>query len=304
MIITAVILATAAAFCLALGTHFQQHAVAAMAPGLRRRATWVTGLGLMGLVTVLNVVALGLGPVAIVQPIGAVSLVFAALIGRRCFGLRLGLPLLISIAITLFGVFSFVTTSARHSHDIVSTEQSVTWLLAVLIALSVFAGLFSISSAGHIPRVVMTGIVFGTVAAATHVLARSVVVAGLPGLDVWGARWWLLLAAVGAASAAGFWLVQTAYACGPAETVLAGLTVIDPIAAVIIGAAFFGEYAGPTPLAVAGLLVSAGIGVGGVWMLSRFHPKVLDSSGPARQATPTRTHPSSSAAPLHQGAQS
>ena len=66
--------------------------------------------------------------------------------------------------------------------------------------------------------------VFGTVAAATHVLARSVIVAGLPGLDGLGARWWLLLSAVGLASAAGFWLVQTAYACGPAETVLAGLT--------------------------------------------------------------------------------
>ena len=208
MIITAVILATAAAFCLALGTHFQQHAVATMAPGLRRRATWVTGLGLMGLVTVLNVIALGLGPVSIVQPIGAVSLVFAVLIGRRYFGLRLGAPLLISIAVTLFGIFSFVATSARFAHDISVNAQSVTWLLAVLIALTLFAGLFSFSSAGHIPRVVMTGIVFGTVAAATHVLARSVVMSGLPGLDTFGLRWWALLAAVGLASAAGFWLVQ------------------------------------------------------------------------------------------------
>jgi drug/metabolite transporter (DMT)-like permease len=289
MIITAVILAVIAALCLALGTHFQQHAVATMAPGLRRRATWVTGLGLMGLVTVLNVVALGLGPVAIVQPIGAVSLVFAALIGRRFFGLRLGAPLLISIAVTLFGVFSFVATSAGYSHDIITTDQSVTWLLAVLIALCLFAGLFSISSAGHIPRVVMTGIVFGTVAAATHVLSRSVIVAGLPGLDALGLRWWVLLGAVGLASAAGFWLVQTAYACGPAETVLAGLTVIDPIVAVIIGAAFFGEYAGLTPLAVVGLLVAAGIGIGGVWMLARFHPKVLDTAGPAHDTAPAVT---------------
>lgn len=238
----------------------------------------------MGLVTVFNVIALGLGPVSIVQPIGAVSLVFAVLIGRRYFGLRLGAPLLISIAVTLFGIFSFVATSARFAHDISVNAQSVTWLLAVLIALTLFAGLFSFSSAGHIPRVVMTGIVFGTVAAATHVLARSVVMSGLPGLDTFGLRWWALLAAVGLASAAGFWLVQTAYACGPAETVLAGLTVIDPIVAVIIGAAFFGEYTGLTPPAVIGLLVSAAVGIGGVWMLSRFHPKVLESRGTAPAA--------------------
>ncbi|MDN5661372.1 MAG: hypothetical protein L0G72_11445, partial [Brevibacterium aurantiacum] len=171
MIITAIILATVAAFCLALGTHFQQYAVATMAPGPKRRATWVTGLGLMGMVTVLNVIALGLGPVAIVQPIGAISLVFAALISRRYFGLRLGAPLLISIGVTMFGVFAFVTTSAQFSHELVATEDSITWLLAILVALSVFGALFALSRAGHIPRVIMTGIIFGTVAAATHVLA-------------------------------------------------------------------------------------------------------------------------------------
>ena len=285
MILTAIVLATSAAFCLALGTHLQRHAVAALSPGLRRQTTWVTGLGLMGLVTVLNVIALGLAPVSVVQPVGAISLVFAALIGRRFFGLRLSVPVLASIALTLVGILAFVATSARFSHEIVVTEQSVTWLLAVLVALGVFAGAFSVGSAGHIPRVVMTGIVFGTVAAATHVLARAIMVSGLPGLAPLGMRWWMLLGAVGLASAAGFWLVQTAYACGPAETVLAALTVIDPIVAVIIGAAFFGEYAGLGPDAIAGLLASAAVGTGGVWMLSRFHPTVLASRARTAEAS-------------------
>lgn len=276
MIITAIILATVAAFCLALGTHFQQYAVATMTPGPKRRATWVTGLGLMGMVTVLNVIALGLGPVAIVQPIGAISLVFAALISRRYFGLQLGAPLLISIGVTMFGIFTFVTTSAQFSHELVATEDSVTWLLALLVALSVFGALFALSRAGHIPRVIMTGIIFGTVAAATHVLARTVVAGGLPGFDLLGSQWWMVLAAVGVASAVGFWLVQTAYASGPPETVLAGLTVIDPIVAVVIGAAFFGEYTGLTPMAIGLLLFAAAAGIGGVWMLSQFHPRVLE----------------------------
>lgn len=287
MIITAIILAAIAAFCLALGTHFQQYAVATMAPGPKRRATWITGLGLMGLVTVLNVIALGLGPVAIVQPIGAISLVFAALISRRFFGLALGAPLLISIGVTMFGIFAFVTTSAQFSHELVATQESVTWMLAILVALTVFGTLFAFSTAGHIPRVVMTGIIFGTVAAATHVLARTVVAGGLPGFDLLGARWWMVLAAVGLASAVGFWLVQTAYACGPAETVLAGLTVIDPIVAVVIGAAFFGEYTGLTPMAIGLLLAAAAGGIGGVWMLSQFHPRVLDAKTPHDRPSPT-----------------
>ena len=307
MIITAIVLATAAALCLALGTHLQRHAVAALPPGLRRRSTWVAGLGLMGLVTVLNVIALGLGPVSIVQPIGAVSLVFAALISRSFFALRLGAPMLAGIAVTLVGIFAFVATSARFSHELVVSEQSVTWLLAVLVALSLFAGAFSIGSAGHIPRVVMTGIVFGTVAAAVHVLARSVIVAGLPGLVPLGVRWWMLVGAVGLASVAGFWLVQTAYARGPAETVLAGLTVIDPIVAVIIGAAFFGEYTGLTAAATAGLLASAAVGAGGVWMLSRFHPTVLAARTPSTEASASVTETNAPSAPsetLQQGTRS
>src|SRR5699024_4694615 len=139
------------------------------------------------------------------------------------------------MAVKLVGIFAFVATSARVSNEVFVTGQSVSWLLAVLVARSRFAGAFAICSGGHIPHVVMAGIVFGTVAAAVHVLARSVIVAGLPGLVPLGVRWWMLVGAVGLASVAGFWLVQTAYARGPAETVLAGLTVIDPIVAVIIG---------------------------------------------------------------------
>ncbi|MGO3334457.1 MAG: hypothetical protein ACTIL3_12965, partial [Brevibacterium aurantiacum] len=54
-------------------------------------------------------------------------------------------------------------------------------------------------------------------------------------------------------------------------------TVIDPIVAVAIGAAFFGEYTGLTPMAVGLLLVAAAGGIAGVWMLSQFHPRVLEA---------------------------
>ena len=88
---------------------------------------------------------------------------------------------------------------------------------------------------------------------------------------------------------------------------LAGLTVIDPIVAVIIGAAFFGEYTGLTAAATAGLLASAAVGAGGVWMLSRFHPTVLAARTPSTEASASVTETNAPSAPsetLQQGTRS
>ena len=93
------------------------------------------------------------------------------------------------------------------------------------------------SRAGHLARVAAAGIVFGCVASGAHVAAaRFLAGEGLP-LPVW-----IVIAALAPASAVGVWLVQTAYASGSAATVLAGLTVIDPIAAVTVGTVVLGEY--------------------------------------------------------------
>ena len=52
-----------------------------------------------------------------------------------------------------------------------------------------------------------------------------------------------MLCGVGLAAAGlgGFYLVQTAYAVGPPDLVIAGLTVVDPIVAVGIGVIVLGE---------------------------------------------------------------
>lgn len=307
MIITAVILALIAAICLALATHLQQHAVSAQQPGRARTLTWSTGLVLMGLTTVLNVSALGLGPVTIVQPIGALSLVVAAVISIRCFGLRFDRRVFTAIGLTLASIAVFVAISAAHASRILINEAAVTAVLSLLIVVSIAGALVAISRAGHLLRVTVTGIIFGAVAAAAHVLATSVLASGLPGLALGSPRWWMLAAALGLAAVIGFALVQTAYASGPPETVLAGLTVIDPIVAVAIGAAIFGEYARLGAAAALGLGLAAAAGITGVWMLARVHPRTLEAAASGtRDAAPpddpptALTPPAQPAASLHE----
>jgi len=81
------------------------------------------------------------------------------------------------------------------------------------------------------------------------------------------------LAGVVAAILAGGWLIQQAFASGPPEVVVACLTVVDPIVAVLFGVALLGEGNATSPahwavLVVAGIAAAAGVGV-----LARHHPE-------------------------------
>jgi drug/metabolite transporter (DMT)-like permease len=88
--------------------------------------------------------------------------------------------------------------------------------------------------------------------------------------------WLTVLCGVGLAAAGlgGFYLVQTAYAVGPPDLVIAGLTVVDPIVAVGIGVIVLGEAQNAPLWAIPAFLVSGGIAVFGVFQLARHHPEV------------------------------
>ena len=88
MVWCALALAVLSAVFLALGTHLQSIAVVAGAAdgkltlpimlGLLRSPRWATGLICLGLGTALNVTALSLAPVSVVQPVGVGSGVSSA----------------------------------------------------------------------------------------------------------------------------------------------------------------------------------------------------------------------------------
>ncbi len=82
-------------------------------------------------------------------------------------------------------------------------------------------------------------------------------------------------AGVGASVLVGGWLVQQAFGSGPPEVVIACLTVVDPIVAVLLGAVLLGEGAA-TPPETWFLLVGAAItATAGVIALARHHPDAV-----------------------------
>ena len=88
------------------------------------------------------------------------------------------------------------------------------------------------------------------------------------------------VAGIGAAVLVGGWLVQQAFGAGPPEVVIACLTVVDPIVAVLLGAVLLGEGAATprdTWLLLGGAAITA---TAGVIALARHHPDAVAARAP------------------------
>jgi len=307
MHVFAVFLAAVSAIGLAVGTHLQHGAVrsqttptaasprAAVLSALRR-PSWLLGMGIITASTILSIVALGLAPVALVQPIGALSLVGATLISARVLRVRLNRGLVGGIGLAVLSVGAFVGLSSGYVRDVRPAGTELFALAGLMLAMLVAAAIVARASHGHLARVITAGVLFGTVAAAVHIVASEVIaclsgeacrVVSLSG-DLLALGTLLVLLLLG--SMLGAWLVQTAYASGPPETVLAGLTVIDPIVAVLVGAAILGEYV-IMPMSVVLALTFAGIAACvGIAIIVRHHPGHVRATTPRNEPPASQEH--------------
>jgi drug/metabolite transporter (DMT)-like permease len=249
-----------------------------------RTPIWLLGAGLVVVATAMNVLALAMAPVALVQPLGALSLVCAAIISTRTSGLRLRGPLLLGITTCVMGVFAFVGGSATVTRNGGLDDEAAWKLIGLLVCAAVGACAVLATHAGHTARVASSGFLFGMVAVSVHAVA-PIIGEGLLGLPLSGPAGesrpgltvtMVLMLLVGVVAALGTWLVQTSYESGPPETVLAGLTVLDPLFAVLVGAVVLHEYSLPTPGMTVLLVVSALTAVSGIVTVVRHHPGVVD----------------------------
>jgi hypothetical protein len=87
-----------------------------------------------------------------------------------------------------------------------------------------------------------------------------------------GAEFITALVGLVVAYSVGGWMIQTAYATGPAEVVVGSMTTVDPLAGVMVGLIVLGEGARVTPLIGVGMALAGAVAAGGVAVLSRFHP--------------------------------
>lgn len=287
MVWCALALAALSAVFMALGTHLQSIAVVAGAAdgritlpimvSLLRSPRWAAGLGCLGLGTALNVAALSMAPVSVVQPVGVLGLAMLTLLHCRHAGLRINAATWRALGLCAGGAALFVLTAVRFTDPalrITPSAGTVVNVILVAVLLLIGLGLVTMRRRGRaLMLLVSAGTLYGFVA-----LQMKVITAQLRFGD---GSWWQsvdLVNVVGllAAAVVGGWLVQSAYACGPPELVMAGLTVVDPMVGVIIGMSVLGEAGPDFGLGPAVMLMACAAGsISGVLVMSQFHPEVL-----------------------------
>ncbi|WP_460071639.1 DMT family transporter [Streptomyces sp. YKOK-I1] len=203
-----------------------------------RRPGWWAAVVLNGLGGLLHVVALAYGPLSLVQPLGALTIVFALPMAALFVGRRAGATAwrgAIMATVGLAGLLSLVGASDAQS---LSTAQRVS--VAVVTAGAVVALMVAGRAAHRHPAVrsmllaTASGIAFGM----SSVFTKTVAVdwtGGVSTADVPS------LAVIGVLATAGMLLSQASYRGAGLAAPLATLTVVNPVVAAAVGITMFGE---------------------------------------------------------------
>ncbi|PRI12205.1 DMT family transporter [Leucobacter massiliensis] len=242
---------------------------------LLRRPSWVLGTALLGIAVLFQIGSLSLSPLMIVQPIGVVGLVITSILNSRMSGVRLGKRVRSSIALSVLGIVVFVSIAAYTAVDRKVTDQKLITILitfAVVLALALLLFVAFRHRGVALIYIVGAGVLYGFVAT----FAKVVIGRLQQGEFEW--LTWTCVAALIVGALLGMVFVQNAYSSGPPDLVVAGLTVIDPIVAVLIGIVVLGEAAAAPPWAGAAFVVSGAVAVVGVIGLAKYHPQTGHSA--------------------------
>lgn len=299
MKLLAISLALLSAVALAIGTQMQNGVV-----GLQKKAAfsgrahlslkqllelirhpqWVTGLFISIIALMLQFTALLLAPLILVQPIGAAALVITSVVNAKITKTKLNKASILAVLLCTAGLGAFVVMAHEVSVEPVIDDSALMQILTMAISLiGIFSYIFFSGASRFKPLtfIIGAGVLYGFVATLTKVVVKRLFsqdgfnrLISFQGEVLTDGLTVLALISMVAAGLLGAWFVQNAYASGPPDLVIAGLTVIDPLIAVSIGVVLLNEAMdAPWPIML-GFIFSGAMAVVGVFLLSKVHPEV------------------------------
>ena len=247
---------------------------------LARQPTWLLGFACMLAGFAFQVSALHFGPLALVQPILAVELLFVfGYLALRAGGTRRarwrewGGAVAMSAGISVF--LRAAAPTGGHQH----APAALWWLAGAGTAVAAAIAVAVARGGGPSHRAaclgIATGITWGFLAAVIKELSSHI--SGGPAAIFTN---WSVYVLMGVGAAAML-LTSHAIAAGPLAASQPGFTIGDPITAILLGAFVFNERLGASPAALAAEVAGLALLALGVWTVSRS-PLITETTQPPR----------------------
>ncbi|GAA1164082.1 hypothetical protein GCM10009654_21090 [Streptomyces hebeiensis] len=235
---------------------------------------WAVALNAAG--ALLHVAALTYGPLTVVQPLGALSLVAAVPLGARRAGRRVGRDEWRGTACTLVGLALVLLTAAGAAPDEV---LSLPRALGVAGVAMVLVGVLCRPGARPgLRHAAASGITSGVASALTQTVTVAATARGTSALPLWQAG--VVALVVAAFASGGLLLSQRAYRGGLGAP-LAVLTLANPVAAAVIGLSLLGERLQGGTAGAGAALMGAVVAARGVVLLTRVAANAAPAPAPA-----------------------
>lgn len=282
----AIILSLMAAVSLAFGAQFQNDSIEKNVDKVKgakhgvslkhilelvRNPRWLGGMSFLVIGALCQIAALTMAPLIVVQPIGALALVITSLLNARSTKTKITKATWVAITLCTAGIVTFVALATGIASDQNELSDAnlmvILGILAFLLALLGAVFLVQRQNMSALTFIVGAGLLYGILATLVKTVIQRIQQSHFDWLTI------VCLVAALLAMALGGWFVQNAYASGPPDLVIAGLTVIDPLVAVSIGIIVLGEATNAGPLIYV-FAASGAVAALGVWLLSRVHPEL------------------------------
>ncbi|TWV41876.1 hypothetical protein FRZ03_20560 [Streptomyces misionensis] len=228
---------------------------------------WWSAVGLNAGAALLHVVALKYGPLTVVQPLGALTLVAAVPLGARAAGRRVGAAEWRGTALTLAGLGALLVTASGPAP---SRVLSLPAALAVAGTTAALVGALSWPGARPgLRHATASGLASGVASALTQTVTVAATDRSGPVLST---EVIVVAVLVAAFAVGGLLLSQTAYRGGLGAP-LAVVTLANPVAAALIGLTLLGQGLAGGAAGVLLALAGAGLAARGVVLLTRVTPE-------------------------------
>lgn len=274
----AVLLALASALTVGLSTSVQ-HRAAGEAPAritgaagllahLATRPIWWFGQLLGFVALVFHALALGFGPLALVQPIAIMGMVFAPPIRAAMSHRRLPRQEGQAVVLTFVGLVVFLLATAPRESDVTSGPGTFTLIAAIACGAAAL-----VAVAGRVDEQVVrafllgcaAGLLFGAVAVSLKIATHELSDHGVTGFLTSPATY-----ACAALGIAGLSINQLSYRCARLSASMPALNIVNVLVALMFGYVVFEEVPRHTPLAVVVELAAAALIGWGLLRLARF----------------------------------